>query len=79
MKVFVVANVHGDIMSVMVPDAAFADRLGLEAPPGGRVHLLDVEMPREQLLDPPTRAAREKTYKTLGALIGKRRPRTKRR
>ena len=72
MKVFVVCDEHGEIRTVFVPNPAFADHLGMEAPPGGRVHVLDVAMSREEVLEPRSREARQQVHDKLRAIIARR-------
>jgi hypothetical protein len=59
---------------VAIPNPALAGSLGLEAPAGGRVHILDVDsraMTREDLLDPKSEEARKKVYDKLRAMIAR--------
>lgn len=72
MKIAVVCDARGKVESVAIPNPALADSVGLEAPPGGRVHILDVSgraMGFEDLLDPKNEAARRKVYEKLRAMI----------
>ncbi len=69
MKIFVLCDGQGEITSLFVPNPAFAASLGMEPPPGGRVHVLDVPMRREEILAPPTKEARQKVRDRLRAMI----------
>lgn len=74
MKVFVLFDARGDVESVAVPNPTFSDSLTLAAPPGGSVHLLEVDsrvITREQLLDPASAAARRKVYDKLREMIAR--------
>lgn len=90
MRIFVVCDARGNVQSVAIPAPMFAANLGMEAPEGGRVHVLDVAsraMTREDLLDPKSEGARRKVYDRLRAMIvrtptsraGRRRSRRRRR
>lgn len=82
MKIFVVSDARGNVTSAGIPNPAFADSVGMEAPPGGRVHVLDVDsrvMSREDLLNPPSEAGRRKVHETLRAMIARTLPPRRRR
>jgi hypothetical protein len=72
MKIFVLCDEGGNVQSVAIPNPALAGNLSLEAPAGGRVHILDIDsraMTREDLLDPKSEEERRKVYDTLRAMI----------
>jgi hypothetical protein len=72
MKIFVLCDERGDVESFVIPNPQLAARVGLEAPTGGRVHVLDVDsrvLTREDLLNPKDTDARKKVYDKLRGMI----------
>ncbi len=68
-KVFVLCDGQGEITSLFVPNPAVAANLGMDPPPSGRVHVVDVPMRREEVLEPATKEARQKVRASLREMI----------
>ena len=74
MKIFVICDATGNIRSFAIPNPALAANASLEAPDGGRVHVLDVDsrvMTPKDLLNPKSEQARKKVYDKLRRMIAR--------